>query len=142
MDKINHPDHYRSKSMESIEVIEVMTENLSGFAGYCMGNVIKYLYRFEGKGGTEDLRKAGKYIEFLEEHIVEEKAKDLIWEIIDPNREQRDCVERSEQAPDPLESIRWSAGIIPDDVICPDCGRVCSPYEMVCPNCSEFLGGM
>lgn len=71
MDKINHPNHYTTKSMESIEVIKVMTENLSGFAGYCMGNVIKYLYRFENKGGIEDLKKANKYIEFLESYVTE-----------------------------------------------------------------------
>jgi hypothetical protein len=51
--------------MESIEVIRVMTQNLKPFDAYCMGNIIKYLYRFENKNGQEDLMKARKYIEFM-----------------------------------------------------------------------------
>ena len=62
---VNHPNHYTSKSMESSEVIRVMTENLKPFDAYCMGNIIKYLYRFENKHGQEDLMKARKYIEFM-----------------------------------------------------------------------------
>lgn len=72
-DKVNAPNHYNSKSMESIDVIKVMTENLDPFAGYCMGNIIKYLYRYENKGGLEDLRKAKKYIDFLIEMIGTQK---------------------------------------------------------------------
>lgn len=62
---VNHPNHYTSKSMESIEVIRVMTQNLKPFDAYCMGNIIKYLYRFDNKSGQEDLMKARKYIEFM-----------------------------------------------------------------------------
>ena len=62
---VNHPNHYTTKSMESIEVIRVMTENLKPFDAYCIGNALKYLYRFENKNGQEDLKKAKKYIEFM-----------------------------------------------------------------------------
>lgn len=65
METINHPNHYTSKSKESIEVIRIMTENLEPFQAYCMGNIIKYLYRFEDKNGKEDLMKAKKYIDFM-----------------------------------------------------------------------------
>jgi hypothetical protein len=65
METVNHPNHYTSKSKESIEVIRIMTENLEPFQAYCMGNIIKYLYRFEDKNGQEDLMKAKKYIEFM-----------------------------------------------------------------------------
>jgi hypothetical protein len=32
------------------------------FAGYCKGNVIKYLWRYEYKGKAEDLKKAQWYL--------------------------------------------------------------------------------
>jgi len=33
--------------------------------GWDAGNVIKYVSRHDGKNGTEDLRKAIRYIEFM-----------------------------------------------------------------------------
>jgi hypothetical protein len=42
-----------------------MTQNLKPFDDYCIGNAVKYLYRFENKNGQEDLMKARKYIEFM-----------------------------------------------------------------------------
>lgn len=36
-------------------------------AGFCKGNVIKYLWREKQKGGIEDLRKAVWYLEKLVE---------------------------------------------------------------------------
>ena len=59
MDPIN-PDHYK-KGYE-IEPIDYIIKNNLGF---CEGNVIKYISRWDKKGGKEDLRKAIKYIEFL-----------------------------------------------------------------------------
>ncbi len=59
------PQHYKTKSMECREVIKVMTEGLTGEDAYYMGNVMKYLYRYADKNGTEDLDKAITYIGFL-----------------------------------------------------------------------------
>ena len=58
MDPIN-PDHYKSHKIQPIDYI--IQNNL----GFCEGNVIKYISRWDKKGGKEDLRKAIKYIEFL-----------------------------------------------------------------------------
>ena len=33
--------------------------------GFCEGNVVKYISRWNKKGGAEDLRKAIRYIEIL-----------------------------------------------------------------------------
>lgn len=41
-------------------------------ADYCKGNVIKYLWRYRLKNGTEDLRKAAVYLDWMIE--AEEKA--------------------------------------------------------------------
>ena len=59
------PQHYKTKTMECRDIIKVMTEGLNGADAYYMGNVLKYLYRYADKNGTEDLAKAITYIGFL-----------------------------------------------------------------------------
>ena len=58
MDPIN-PDYYKGYVIQPIDYI--MKNNL----GFCEGNVVKYISRWNKKGGTEDLRKAIRYIEIL-----------------------------------------------------------------------------
>lgn len=50
-----------------IECIESLRECLSKeeFKGFCKGNVIKYLWRSDYKGGKEDLEKAKDYLNYL-----------------------------------------------------------------------------
>ena len=50
-------DHYRNKPIQPWDYII-----LNGL-GYLAGNVVKYVTRFEEKGGVEDLRKARQYID-------------------------------------------------------------------------------
>jgi hypothetical protein len=52
------PDHYRT----DIPPIDYIVANNMGF---CEGNVIKYISRWEMKGGIDDLEKAKHYIEML-----------------------------------------------------------------------------
>ena len=52
------PDHYRT----DIPPIDYIVANNMGF---CEGNVIKYISRWEMKGGVDDLEKAKHYIEML-----------------------------------------------------------------------------
>ena len=65
-DPVNKPKHYNShpSGVECIQVTEHMKFNI--------GNAVKYLWRYEGKNGLEDLRKAAWYInreiERLERH--------------------------------------------------------------------------
>lgn len=56
-DAVNHPVHYTSHpaGIECIQVTEHMTFNL--------GNVVKYVWRFDGKGGVQDLKKAAWYLQ-------------------------------------------------------------------------------
>lgn len=35
------------------------------FTGYCKGNVLKYLWRWEDKGGLMDLQKAQVYLTWM-----------------------------------------------------------------------------
>ena len=64
VDMVNHPDHYSGK----IECIEAIEESMTpeAFNGYCKGNCLKYLWRYERKGKSlEDLQKADWYLKRL-----------------------------------------------------------------------------
>jgi len=65
----NTPEHY---DME-IQPIEYIMRNGLGF---CEGNIVKYVSRYKGKGGVEDLKKARHYLDMLIEQ--EQKAYDAI----------------------------------------------------------------
>ena len=63
-ERIDHPAHYGSRGgMECIEAIEAMVGVMPGEAAFAMGNALKYIWRYNGKGGAEDLRKAIWYIQ-------------------------------------------------------------------------------
>lgn len=65
MDTVNHPEHYTGGAVECIEAIKAATAGLTGIEAVCTGNAIKYLWRWQRKGGAEDLRKAKWYIDHL-----------------------------------------------------------------------------
>lgn len=69
-DKVNHPAHYNQGDVECIEAIKSATINKKGIEAVCVGNVIKYLWRYEGKGEPlEDVKKAKRYLEMLIENL-------------------------------------------------------------------------
>ena len=70
-DVVNSPSHYKQGERETIENIRD-TMSSEGYQGYCVGNVVKYLARYKFKNGLEDVRKAKKYIEFLEEELMKQ----------------------------------------------------------------------
>lgn len=63
-DMINHPPHYKTGGIETIDFIRAKLTD-DEFAGFCKGNVIKYLSREKLKGGIESLRKAKWYLDRL-----------------------------------------------------------------------------
>lgn len=71
-DSVNHPVHYTSGKMECIDIVDVMTEDKQGLEAFCTGNIVKYLYRYNKKGGVEDVKKAEWYIKKLIE-VLEAK---------------------------------------------------------------------
>ncbi|WP_238351986.1 DUF3310 domain-containing protein [Brevibacillus brevis] len=62
-DPVNHPAHYATGGIETIDLIQAKLTP-DEFVGFCKGNVLKYVTRANLKGGEEDLRKAAKYLEF------------------------------------------------------------------------------
>lgn len=71
-DSVNHPAHYTGGKMECIDIVDVMTEDKQGLEAFCIGNIVKYLYRYNKKGGVEDVKKAEWYFKKLVE-VLEEK---------------------------------------------------------------------
>lgn len=68
-DNVNQPSHYLKGGMECIDVIKAVTSDLSGADAYYVGNIIKYVWRYNHKNGVEDLRKAKHYLEWLIESL-------------------------------------------------------------------------
>lgn len=64
-DTVNHPSHYTKSGFECIDAIKAAVQGLTAFEGYCIGNIIKYLWRWKWKNGVEDLRKARWYLDRL-----------------------------------------------------------------------------
>ena len=63
VDNVNHPNHY----LGNVEVIDYIEDKLTSeqFEGYLVGNVIKYLSRYQKKNGLEDLQKGRWYLNKL-----------------------------------------------------------------------------
>ena len=54
--------HYKDLKIQPIDYI------LGNQLGFCEANVVKYVSRWQSKGGIDDLRKAKHYIDFLIDH--------------------------------------------------------------------------
>jgi len=56
-DTISQPPHYSRHKIQPLDFI------LANRLGYVEGNVIKYVCRWQHKGGIEDLKKAREYLD-------------------------------------------------------------------------------
>lgn len=59
---VNHPEHYTKNGLEAIDIIDAMDMSYD----FCVGNVIKYIYRAGKKDKEkeiEDLNKAKWYLD-------------------------------------------------------------------------------
>ncbi len=72
-DMVNSPPHNNTGNVECIVAIqESMTPD--AFKGYLKGNVLKYMWRYEYKNGTQDLEKAQWYLNKLVETCKKDKT--------------------------------------------------------------------
>lgn len=62
IDLVNSPAHYIHDGIETIDVIKAWTSE-EAYEGFLIGNVIKYISRWNDKGGVEDLKKARWYLD-------------------------------------------------------------------------------
>ncbi len=72
-DNVNNPSHYADGEIECIDAIESSMTH-EAFCGYLKGNIQKYIWRYEKKGGIESLKKGQWYLNKLIE-IEDEKTK-------------------------------------------------------------------
>lgn len=70
-DPVNHPSHYTQGGIECIDAIEAACTGLTGDEGYCVGQVIKYIWRWKHKNGLQDLEKARWYLNRLIEKVID-----------------------------------------------------------------------
>ena len=63
-DPVNSPAHYASGDIECIDAIKAQM-SAEQFKGYLRGNIAKYVWRYEAKGGSESLEKARWYVDRL-----------------------------------------------------------------------------
>lgn len=79
-DYINHPPYYQTRSgLETIDVIEAFTEDLTGAEATNTGNVLKYMCRWRSKNGLGDLKKARWYLDRLIGHVEKREQKEFAW---------------------------------------------------------------
>ena len=64
-EEVNHPSRYNHHGIETIDVIKAWTEGCDGVYAFCIGNAIKYLSRWQEKGGIEDIKKAIWYLQWV-----------------------------------------------------------------------------
>lgn len=75
-EKIN-PTYYKQGKYESIDVILDVTKNLPGDEAYLIGNIIKYVSRYNLKNGIEDIEKARWYAKRLSRLLKEKEESEL-----------------------------------------------------------------
>jgi hypothetical protein len=67
-DNIN-PSHYTNGKIECIDAIKSAVTNKRPEEAVLVGNIFKYLWRYEEKGGIESIKKAQWYLEnLIKEH--------------------------------------------------------------------------
>ncbi len=64
MDDPINPSHYKDGAIECIEALESCSSD-EGFRAHLKLTAIAYLWRYEKKGGVEDVKKARWYIDRL-----------------------------------------------------------------------------
>lgn len=78
------PDYYKGKDGKDLFArFESGLLTKEQVRGFYVGNVMKYITRYQGKNGVEDLKKARTYldrlIEFEETPIVHEEKPSMNW---------------------------------------------------------------
>lgn len=65
---VANQSHYVSDGVEPIDLIR----SLGILAPFCQGNILKYISRYNKKGGLEDLKKAQVYLDWLIDEVESE----------------------------------------------------------------------
>ena len=74
LNNVSHPSHYTQGGVECIDALRSALQE--GFEDYCVGNCIKYLWRYRDKNGVEDLKKCETYLQWVIECATIREATD------------------------------------------------------------------
>lgn len=62
---VDHPRHYTQGGIECIDAIKAAVTGKPPYEAWLVGQVIKYVWRYDVKNGLEDLQKARFYLDRL-----------------------------------------------------------------------------
>ena len=68
-DLVNNPPHYTQGGIECLDAIKASMPR-EQFLGFLKGSEMKYVWRYEHKGGIEDLKKANFFLRRLIEEVT------------------------------------------------------------------------
>lgn len=105
-DPVNHPNHYCKGEIECIDAIRASMTDES-FAGYCKGNAIKYIWRYENKGKEQDLEKAIWYLNKIKSLYQYEDGAEENADTTDDVDDEEDENDTEDNAEDDEEETRW-----------------------------------
>lgn len=75
---VSHPSHYKFGNFEVIDVVDAVTEELSGYECNYTAQALQYLMRWHRKNGYQDLEKAIWFIQrILDKHKEEGRETDV-----------------------------------------------------------------
>lgn len=69
VDKVNKPHHYAKGDIECIDALKASMSR-EAFLGLLKGSIMQYVWRYEDKGGIEDLNKALWYLNRLTKELT------------------------------------------------------------------------
>ena len=78
-DAVNCPGHYLQGDVECIDAIKAAVTGKPAYEAWLVGQVIKYLWRYNFKNGSEDVEKAQFYLNRLVEEVTRIKTSDEIY---------------------------------------------------------------
>lgn len=78
--KVHSPSHYNAGEIETIDYIRDQLSE-EEFAGYCEGNILKYLSRYKHKNGIEDLEKAQVHLQWLIDTRKQIESNEIAYNI-------------------------------------------------------------
>lgn len=74
-DVVGTPEHYTYGGIQLIDVWEAcLVEGLDPVVALYLGNILKYLHRWEHKNGLQDLKKAARYEQMIVDHLRSKKG--------------------------------------------------------------------
>lgn len=70
------PNYYGKDGIDPFHIMKIWSETdkeMSAYEGFLRFNVLKYIWRYRGKNGIDDLNKASHYLDLLKNEYLQQK---------------------------------------------------------------------